>query len=97
MSGHYGECRKKNKGLIKKMAKKLEKTVKTFSAVYLSGARQCGKSTFVRNILSPDKVNYITFDTSAVMASAKQDPEAFISNLPKGKLNIIDVPNLAKQ
>jgi len=72
------------------MAKKLEKTVKTFSAVYLNGARQCGKSTFVRNILPPDKVNYITFDTSAVMASAKKDPEAFISNLPKDKLNIID-------
>ena len=72
------------------MAKKLESAVKTFSAVYLNGARQCGKSTLVRHILSPDTVNYITFVTTTVMVAAKKDPEAFISNLPKDKLNIID-------
>ncbi|MCL2101342.1 MAG: ATP-binding protein [Fibromonadales bacterium] len=72
------------------MLKKLENTVETFSAVYLSGARQCGKSTLVRNIGTPDMVNYITFDTTAIMVAAKKDPEAFISNLPKDKLNIID-------
>ncbi|MCL2207552.1 MAG: ATP-binding protein [Fibromonadales bacterium] len=72
------------------LAKKLKNTVKTFSAVYLNGARQCGKSTLVRNILPENSVNYITFDTTAVMAAAKKDPEAFISSLPKDKLNIID-------
>ncbi|MCL2283236.1 MAG: ATP-binding protein [Fibromonadales bacterium] len=72
------------------LAKKLENTVKTFSAVYLNGARQCGKSTLVRNILPENDVNYITFDTAAIMAAAKKDPEAFIASLPKDKLNIID-------
>ena len=76
--------------ICRNMLKKLENTVETFSAVYLSGARQCGKSTLVRNIGTPDMVNYITFDTTAIMAAAKKDPEAFISNLPKDKLNIID-------
>jgi predicted AAA+ superfamily ATPase len=86
--------------ISRNMAKKLENTVKTFSAVYLNGARQCGKSTLVRNIPSSCDVNYITFDTTAVMAAAKKDPEAFVSNLPKDKLNIIDnipaLPELAK-
>lgn len=72
------------------MAKKLENTVKTFSTVYLNGARQCGKSTLVRRIMPPDVINYITFDTNAIMVAAKKDPEAFISNLPKDKLNVID-------
>ena len=76
--------------ISRNMAEKLENTVKTFSAVYLSGARQCGKSTLVRHILSSNAANYITFDTTAVMAAAKKDPEAFISNLPKDRLNIID-------
>jgi len=76
--------------ISRNMAKKLEKTAKTFSAVYLNGARQCGKSTLVRNIMSPDSVNYITFDSNAMMVAAKKDPEAFVSNLPKDKLNIID-------
>jgi len=76
--------------LSRNMAKKLKNTAKTFSAVYLSGARQCGKSTFVRHILPPNDVNYITFDTTAVMVAAKKDPETFIENLPKDKLNIID-------
>nr|AGS52421.1 ATPase [uncultured bacterium contig00085] len=76
--------------ISRNMAKKLENAVKDFSAVYLSGARQCGKSTLVRNILSADEVNYITFDTTAIMLAAKKDPEAFISSLPKNKLNIID-------
>jgi len=76
--------------ISRNMAKKLKNTVKTFSAVYLSGARQCGKSTLVRHILPPDSVNYITFDTTTVMASAKKDPEAFILNLPRDRLNIID-------
>jgi len=76
--------------LSRNMAKKLKNTVKTFSAVYLNGARQCGKSTFVRHILPPNDVNYITFDSTAIMVAAKKDPEIFIANLPKDKLNIID-------
>ena len=72
------------------LAKKLENTAKTFSSVYLSGARQCGKSTLVRHLLSLDNANYLTFDTTTIRAAAKKDPDAFIAGLPKDKLNIID-------
>jgi predicted AAA+ superfamily ATPase len=74
--------------------KKLQKTVKTFSATYLSGARQCGKSTLVRHLLPNDcvmdNVNYLTFDTTTVRTAAKKDPEAFIASLPNDQLNVID-------
>jgi uncharacterized protein len=68
--------------ISRNMAKKLENTVKTFSTVYLNGARQCGKSTLVRHITPSDSVNYITFDTNAIMLAAKKDeiqqvPELF--------------------
>jgi len=72
------------------LTKKLEATTKTFSATYLGGARQCGKSTFVRHFLSLDDANYLTFDTTTIRAAARKDPEAFIAGLPKDKLNIID-------
>jgi predicted AAA+ superfamily ATPase len=72
------------------LEKKLNNTVKTFAATYVSGARQCGKSTLVRHLLSVENTNYITFDTSAVRMAAKKDPDTFINKLPKDKLNIID-------
>lgn len=72
------------------LTKKLEKTVKTFSATYLSGARQCGKSTLVSALLSLDNVNYMTFDTMALRMAAQIDPDTFIAKLPKDKLNVID-------
>jgi predicted AAA+ superfamily ATPase len=72
------------------LTQKLEGIIKNFSAVYLSGARQCGKSTLVQNILPSDEVNYLTFDTNSLRMSAQKDPEDFIKTLPKDKLNIID-------
>jgi len=72
------------------LSKKLENTTKTFSATYLNGPRQCGKSTLVRNLLSLNNVNYLTFDTTTVRTAAKKDPDAFIASLPKDRLNIID-------
>jgi len=72
------------------LTSKLENTIKTFSAVYLSGARQCGKSTLVHHLLSFKNANYLTFDTTSVRAAAKNDPDAFISGLPGDQLNIID-------
>jgi predicted AAA+ superfamily ATPase len=72
------------------IGKKMEQTVQTFSATYLSGARQCGKSTLVRHLLPMDNVNYLTFDTTIIRTAAKKDPETFISKLPKDQLNIID-------
>ena len=72
------------------LANKLENTTQTFSATYLSGARQCGKSTLVQHLMSKDEVNYLTFDTTTIRMAAKKDPDGFIASLPKDKLNIID-------
>jgi len=72
------------------LAKKLENTAKTFAATYLSGGRQCGKSTLVRHLLSLDNANYLTFDTVTIRTAAKKDPDAFIVSLPQDKINIID-------
>ena len=72
------------------IAKKLEDITKTFSAVYLNGPRQCGKSTLVQNLLPAKNANYMTFDTTAIRTAAKKDPESFISSLPVDKINIID-------
>ena len=76
------------------LAKKLESSIKSFSAVYLSGARQCGKSTLAQHLLFQDETsisaNYLTFDTTTIRTSARKDPEEFINSLPKDKLNIID-------
>ena len=78
------------------LTQKLGNTIETFAAAYLSGARQCGKSTMVSHIASwlpeaaLDNANYLTFDTSTIRTAAKRDPDAFISGLPKDRLNIID-------
>jgi len=72
------------------LAKKLENTTNTFSAVYLNGSRQCGKSTLVQNFLPAGKANYMTFDATTIRTAAKKDPDAFINDLPKDKINIID-------
>ena len=72
------------------LAQKLEQTIQTFSATYLNGARQCGKSTLVRHLLSLKNTNYLTFDTTTIRAAAKKDPDAFIAGLPEDKINIID-------
>jgi len=72
------------------LEKKLENTTKTFSATYISGARQCGKSTLVRHLSSLDSVNYMTFDTATIRTAARKDPDSFIAGFPKDKLNIID-------
>ena len=37
--------------LNRNVSPKMEEVISTFSAVYLGGPRQCGKSTLVQNII----------------------------------------------
>lgn len=53
--------------------------MKHFPVVYLTGARQVGKSTLALSMLD----NYITLDDTTVYTSAKADPILFINNLKK--------------
>jgi len=48
-----------------------------FPACLITGARQAGKSTLLRNLL-PD-YNYVTFDDLMLRKMAKEDPELFLS------------------
>lgn len=55
----------------------LKKAFKQFPAVVLTGARQCGKSTLVKEIF-PNAV-YLSLDKQSDRILAKEDPENFLS------------------
>ena len=53
----------------------------SFSAVVLTGARQVGKTTFLRHISEP-KRKYVSLDSLDYRKMAKNDPRLFLSNFP---------------
>src|ERR1051325_2394251 len=51
--------------------------------IFLTGARQCGKSTLARSIAkSFSNSKYLTFDDLAVLSAARNDPDGFLASLP---------------
>jgi uncharacterized protein len=54
-----------------------------FRIVYLTGPRQAGKSTLVREIAKDLGMGYYTLDDAALAASAESDPQGLLSALPK--------------
>ncbi len=56
---------------------KLESLLKTFPVVTLTGCRQCGKSTLLKNLL-PD-YTYISLEDLDIRELARRDPRHFIS------------------
>ncbi|RJR14728.1 MAG: ATP-binding protein [Nitrospiraceae bacterium] len=57
----------------------IEKALKYFPVVLLTGARQVGKSTLALDIFE----SYMTFDDITVYSSARSDPKTFINSLKK--------------
>jgi predicted AAA+ superfamily ATPase len=57
----------------------LERAVRTFPAVMLTGPRQVGKTTLLRELLP--QANYISFDSLDALASAQDNPERFSDSL----------------
>jgi len=51
-------------------------------AVYVHGARQCGKTTLVQQFGRQRGYTYLTFDDAAVLAAARADPAGFAADLP---------------
>lgn len=54
-----------------------------FRIVYLTGPRQAGKSTLVREIARELGMEYYTLDDAALAASAESDPQGLLAALPK--------------
>lgn len=51
--------------------------------VFLSGPRQCGKTTLVRHVaIQVLGADYLTFDDLGTLTSARSDAEAFIRDIP---------------
>lgn len=67
---------------IKRSAEEvIKKEEKLFKAILVTGARQVGKTTMLKN-LKPN-INYITLDDMLLNQSAQEDPELFLkSNKP---------------
>jgi predicted AAA+ superfamily ATPase len=57
--------------------------LKDFRIVYLTGPRQAGKSTLVREVAKEHGLGYYTLDDAALAASAVSDPQGLLASLPK--------------
>ena len=68
---------------------KFKSLSKTRKVILITGARQVGKSTFVKSIKEDDRT-YITLDDLALRELAQTDPKLFLMNYP-GKLIIDEV------
>ena len=56
---------------------KLEKLLLSFPVVTITGCRQCGKSTFLKNLLPNYK--YVSLEDIDIRMMAKEDPRHFIA------------------
>lgn len=67
--------------LTRSMIAELEHYTRAFPCVLVTGARQVGKTTLLKDCL-PDGMSYVTLDSMKVAAEAKADPEGFLENHP---------------
>ena len=63
------------------LTKKLKKALTRSPVVLLTGARQPGKTTLVKELESD--YTYVTFDNLSALSSAQTDPHGFINELKK--------------
>jgi len=59
----------------------IEELLAEFRVVYLTGARQSGKTTLVREVAERMGMGYVTLDDQATLASVGSDPHGFIRSL----------------
>jgi uncharacterized protein len=65
------------------------KAAQTFPAVLITGPRQSGKTTFLKNVLQGQS-RYVTFDDPLQRDFAKSDPRGFISQFSDDEAVILD-------
>ena len=75
------------KYIHRKIEEVLLSAVKRFPAVAVTGPRQSGKSTLLKQVLG-DKYEYVTFDDPLVRERCIRDPKLFLSGI--GKRVILD-------
>ena len=56
---------------------KLEEALKRSPVLLLTGARQTGKTTLMKEIGKEQGYNYVSFDQSGATLAAHEDPEGF--------------------
>ncbi len=75
----------------------LEKRLNHFPVVGVLGARQTGKSTLLRDLLSQRRtLHYVTLDREEVLTQAKKQPTAFLQNLEDKKFKTVCIDEVQK-
>ena len=69
------------KYIKRSLEKVLKKAVYEFPAVVLTGPRQSGKTTLLKQLFS-DEYRYVSLEPPDVMAAAMQDPRGFLKAFP---------------
>ena len=68
--------------LVRHIARSMATGLRDRPVVLLNGARQTGKTTLVRELLSGvRRMRYLTFDDAPVLAAAQADPAGFVAGL----------------
>ncbi len=62
---------------------RLEKSLTIHPVVLLTGARQTGKTTLMKEVAQGKNYTYITFDDLGFLTTAQKDPQGFIQSIPK--------------
>jgi uncharacterized protein len=74
---------------IRNITPKIIEALADTPVVMLNGARQTGKSTLAKSLISEKHIGrYVTLDDASALAAAKHDPAGFISGL--GESTVID-------
>lgn len=76
------------------LAKKIETALSDTPVVYIAGARQSGKSTLIKSMLSNTERPYISLDDFNHRTNAEADPLGFIEALPL-KCSIDEIQRVA--
>jgi len=79
--------------LPRRLQASLERALDTFPAVLVTGPRQSGKTTLLREELSTG-TGYVTFDDALERECARADPEGFLDRFGKGRALLDEVQHV---
>jgi predicted AAA+ superfamily ATPase len=79
-------------GLVRRNVTPLaEETLADTAITVISGARQVGKSTLMRQLLDGRSSRAISLDSAVDRAAAERDPDGFVAQYPQGTLAIDEI------